>query len=141
MLLGNVGIILRETFLSPTQNSVLAKGASEVLEPDEAIGKHTAITAPRSARTAAKPEPASRAAATRTQPSRSLSTQITLSPHFKIVFLSIFALTIASGIGQVILAIFFSAMSADLHSVFEGLGFAWKSGIGAIFGLLGGKVT
>ena len=59
---------------------------------------------------------------------------------FKMVFLTIVALTVAAGIAQSFMAGFWTAPTPNEQSVFEGMGYAWKTGVGAIFGLLGGKV-
>jgi hypothetical protein len=64
-----------------------------------------------------------------------------VSPTFKLVFLSVLGITIAAGILQIALATVWSTPTANQQSTFEAMGFAWKVGIGAIFGLLGGKVT
>jgi hypothetical protein len=36
---------------------------------------------------------------------------------------------------------FWTTPTPNQQSAFEAIGFAWKAGIGAIFGLLGGKVA
>jgi len=62
-----------------------------------------------------------------------------------VVFLSVLSLTLLSGFAQIILAIEFPPTpdhpNPNMQSVFEAVGFAWKAGVGAIFGLLGGKVS
>jgi hypothetical protein len=74
-------------------------------------------------------------------PKTPVAGQITLNPAFKLVFLSILAITILSGIGEIALAIQWPTPTANQQSAFDAVGFAWKAGVGAIFGLLGGKVT
>jgi hypothetical protein len=57
------------------------------------------------------------------------------------VFLSVLGITIAAGIVQIVLATVWTAPTPNQQTTFEAMGFAWKVGIGAIVGLLGGKVT
>jgi len=65
----------------------------------------------------------------------------TLNPAFKLVFLSVLVITVVTGILQIILAGYWPTPTANQQASFEAMGFAWKAGLGAIFGLLGGKVT
>ena len=69
------------------------------------------------------------------------SKAIVVSPTFKLIFLSVLGITIAAGIAQIIMASFWKVPTPPQQSVFDAMGFAWKAGIGAIFGLLGGKAT
>ena len=55
------------------------------------------------------------------------------------VFWTVVAITIAAGIEHVILAGIWEKPTPNQQSAFEAMGFAWKAGIGAIFGLLGGR--
>jgi hypothetical protein len=71
---------------------------------------------------------------------RSHST-IVMSPYFKWVFLTVAAVTIVCGIGQVAMALSLGSPTAMQSDAFQNLGFAWKVGFGAIVGLIGGKVT
>ena len=64
-----------------------------------------------------------------------------VSPTFKLVFLSVLGITVAAGVLQIILAAAWQEPTHNEQSTFEAMGFAWKVGIGAIVGLLGGKVT
>ena len=64
-----------------------------------------------------------------------------LKPAFKLVFLSVLAITVLCGIAQLILAGIWPQPTANQQAAFEAMGFAWKAGLGAILGLLGGKVT
>jgi len=64
-----------------------------------------------------------------------------VEPEFKIVFLAVFAITLISGIAQILMALAWDEPTGNQQAVFEGFGFAWKAGIGAVIGLLGGKVT
>jgi hypothetical protein len=50
-------------------------------------------------------------------------------------------ITIGAGLGQVLLAALWAAPTAVQLFVIESLGFAWKAGVGAIFGLLGSEFT
>jgi hypothetical protein len=64
-----------------------------------------------------------------------------LSPTFKLVFLSVLGITVFAGLAEIAMAIAWTSPTANQQATFEAIGFAWKAGIGAIFGLLGGKVT
>jgi butyrate kinase len=64
-----------------------------------------------------------------------------MSPYFKMVFLTVAAVTILCGIGQVAMAMSLGTPSAMQSDAFQSLGFAWKVGFGAIVGLIGGKVA
>lgn len=64
-----------------------------------------------------------------------------LSPAFKLVFLSVLLLTVLCGAAQLALASVWTVPSANQQDAFLAMGFAWKAGLGSIFGLLGGKVT
>jgi hypothetical protein len=66
---------------------------------------------------------------------------IVAAPAFKLIFLTVVGITLACGAAQVALAAGWEHPTANQQSAFEAIGFAWKAGIGAIFGLLGGKVT
>jgi hypothetical protein len=73
--------------------------------------------------------------------SRPTPRTLAVSPTFKLVFLTVTAITVAAGMAHIALAFAWTAPTANQQSAFEALGFAWKAGIGAIFGLLGGKLT
>ncbi len=66
---------------------------------------------------------------------------IFVTPVFKLVFLSILAVTVLSGLVQLLIASEWANPNPNQQATFESFGFAWKAGLGAIFGLLGGKVT
>jgi hypothetical protein len=57
------------------------------------------------------------------------------------VFWTVVVITVAAGIVHVILAGIWITPTPNQQSAFEAMGFAWKAGIGAIFGLLGGNAT
>jgi hypothetical protein len=59
---------------------------------------------------------------------------------FKLVFMSVLAITIGSGAADIAIAYFWTDPTHNQQAIFDALDFAWKAGIGAIFGLLGGKV-
>lgn len=65
---------------------------------------------------------------------------VVVSSPFKMVFLTVVVITLVSGASEILLAGFWITPSANQQSAFEAVGFAWKAGIGALFGLLGGKV-
>jgi hypothetical protein len=66
---------------------------------------------------------------------------IEISPTFKLVFLSVLTVTVLTGVAQIIMAGFWEKPSPSQQQVFEAMGFAWKLCLGAIVGLLGGKVA
>ena len=60
--------------------------------------------------------------------------------RFRLVFLTIVAITVGTGAIQVVMAAAWHMPTPNQQSAFEAFGFAWKAGIGVIFGLLGGKI-
>jgi hypothetical protein len=76
-----------------------------------------------------------------TKPTINKAKTIIVNPTFKLVFLTVVAITIASGLAEVILASAWTVPTPNQQSAFDAMGFGWKAGLGAIFGLLGGKVT
>jgi hypothetical protein len=65
--------------------------------------------------------------------------QVTVSSHFKMVFWTITAITVLSFVASIAMAMAWGQPNANQQSVFEGAGWAWKVGFGALVGLLGGK--
>lgn len=65
---------------------------------------------------------------------------VVVSPTFKLVFITVVVITVGCGMLEVVLAATWYTTTTNQQSVFEAVGFAWKAGIGAIFGLLGGKI-
>ncbi|WP_454629464.1 hypothetical protein [Bradyrhizobium cenepequi] len=70
---------------------------------------------------------------------RPTSNAIVVSSHFKLVFLSILAITLLSGAVQTAMAFTWLEPTKIQQDVFDAMGFAWKLCLGAIVGLLGGK--
>lgn len=67
---------------------------------------------------------------------------IAVPPLFKLVFLSVLGITLLSGFGAGGIAFASDeALTTNQQTVFEAANFVWKMGVGAIFGLLGGKIT
>jgi hypothetical protein len=64
-----------------------------------------------------------------------------LSSQFKLVFLAVLVITVLAGIAEIVLAFNWTTPTANQQNVFEAMGFTWKTGTGAILGLLGGKAT
>lgn len=72
--------------------------------------------------------------------------KLVISPHFKLIFLSVFGLTILCFVGACILTYATSKikpsdetdMEKELFQIFR---FGWQAGFGAIIGLIGGKVS
>ncbi len=69
------------------------------------------------------------------------SQQIVISPVFKLVFLTVVALTIASGATAVIMSFVGNSSQPNQQAIFESMNMTWKLGLGAILGLLGGKTA
>ena len=65
-----------------------------------------------------------------------------VSPTFKLVFLTIFFLTVVCGLRATTIA-FLAAdpLTTNQQTIFESLNTSWKLGIAAIVGLIGGKAT
>jgi hypothetical protein len=64
-----------------------------------------------------------------------------VSPTFKLVFLTVVAITVAAALVQIALAAYWTTPTPNQQASFEAMSWAWKIGFGAIIGLLGGKVT
>jgi hypothetical protein len=62
-------------------------------------------------------------------------------PIFKTVFFAVLIITILCGIAELILAAIWEKPTTNQQAAFQAMDFAWKAGLGAILGLLGGKVT
>ncbi len=63
-----------------------------------------------------------------------------ITPAFRMVFVTVVALTLLSGGGSVWMAAQ-PSLTPPQSRLFENLTTTWQMGIGAIFGLLGSKVT
>jgi hypothetical protein len=72
---------------------------------------------------------------------------ITISKNFKLVFLTVVGITLISFIGQGLLALIGNngSVEADLsvfqRNFYNACNFGWQAGVGAILGLIGGKVA
>ena len=66
---------------------------------------------------------------------------IVISPTFKLVFLTVLFLTVLSAIGNIAVAFGATVPNPNQQTVFDTLNMGWKLGLGAIFGLIGGKAT
>jgi hypothetical protein len=64
---------------------------------------------------------------------------VRIPPAFKFVVLMVAAVTIGSGATEIGLALLLNHPTAMQQSAFEAMDSTWKLGIGALFGLLGGK--
>jgi hypothetical protein len=64
-----------------------------------------------------------------------------VSPTFKLVCISVLIITGGSGLADVAVAYAWPLPTGNQQAVFDAFNFAWKAGIRAIFGLLGGKAT
>jgi hypothetical protein len=150
-LFANTAAVVIESFVSPLTSSAIKIGADPDIEGDQsAAGRSPAArAATRDHATVSPPPPppppprpgggfqSPPSTTTGGRPSK----PIVVNPNFKLVFLTVVAITVLSGIAQIAMA---SAWGEHPHpnqqSTFEAFGFAWKMGIGAIVGLLGGKV-
>jgi hypothetical protein len=76
------------------------------------------------------------------EPRRSAETKSRyVSANFKMVFLVVAAITVLSGVASIVLAGWWLTPTQNEQNVFDSMGFAWKAGIGAILGLIGGKAS
>jgi hypothetical protein len=64
-----------------------------------------------------------------------------ISPTFKWVLITVLVITVGCGIGQFIAAGAWPTMTPNQQTAFDSITFGFKAGLGAIFGLLGGKIT
>jgi hypothetical protein len=113
-----LGTTLEHIFLAPTKRSVLIE------QPPPPRRKSSGRSRSRSARPAAFQAP---------------SHKTVLDPTFKMVFICVVTITVVSGIAVVWLADHWQSPTQNQQNAFAAADFAWKAGIGAIFGLLGGK--
>lgn len=67
--------------------------------------------------------------------------RVFVHPAFKMTFIAVLALTVVAGLAEVIMAAAWGTPTANQQTAFQAADFAWKAGVGAIFGLLGGKQT
>jgi len=88
-----------------------------------------------------RPPPGPKPPSGRTKSKRDRARIAVLSPTFKLVFLSVLALTIMSGAATVFFAWVWEEPTRNQQATFDAVSFTWKLGMGAILGLLGGKVT
>src|SRR5262245_4883594 len=58
---------------------------------------------------------------------------------FKLIFLTVVAITFVGFIAEIAMAAYWTSPTADQHNVVLAADFAWKAGVGAIVGLLSGK--
>ena len=79
--------------------------------------------------------------------SGSIDGPVSIPSSFKLVFWTVTALTILSFLGIVLLAFFGDKAVTEAHiGIFQqrlsqACSFGWQAGIGAILGLIGGKLT
>jgi hypothetical protein len=73
--------------------------------------------------------------------SRTPSKREVLTHNYKLLILVTVAIAVASGLAEIILAAVWSNPTANQQTAFAAMDFAWKAGIGALFGLISGKAT
>jgi hypothetical protein len=66
---------------------------------------------------------------------------IVVSPHFKWLLIAVIAITVVCGAVQVLLAVVLDKPTELQQQAFAAMNFGWQAGLGALFGLLGGKAT
>ncbi len=66
---------------------------------------------------------------------------IVVSQTFKMIFWAVVFLIFFSGLADLFLATTWLKPTVLQQGVFDGFGFAWRAGTGALFGLLGGKAA
>ena len=57
------------------------------------------------------------------------------------IFLTVVLLTISSGVAAMVLAFTTDAAHPNQQAIFDSMNTAWKLGLGAILGMLGGKAA
>jgi hypothetical protein len=63
----------------------------------------------------------------------------TLTPVFKLVFLTVLGLTLLSLLIDLALVVTLNSPSSEAKSLIDACSTTWKTGFGAIVGLIGGK--
>ena len=114
----NTATIVSESITSPSESSIILPQAVTPPKADSPVRARTTDAA--------------------FDPSK-VPGAIVLSPAFKLVFLSVLAITVLSGVAQIVMASLWNSPTGLQLDVFSAMGFAWKTGFGAIVGLLGGK--
>jgi hypothetical protein len=116
--IANTAHVIAESFSSPNEESILYLDTGHVERKSKSlkIGVTPGVPPPRK-----PPAP--------------------LKPAFKWSLITVVAITVLSGLATIVIAGIWVHPTPDQQTTFEGFSFAWKAGIGAIFGLIGGKVT
>jgi hypothetical protein len=90
-------------------------------------------------RAAAMTNEGTAAAATPSDSSSSIASELT--PFFKLIFLTVFALTLLSLVVYVAVVIMVDNPNDQAKGLIDTCSTTWKMGFGAIVGLIGGKAT
>lgn len=69
-----------------------------------------------------------------------MNNKLNVTPTFRLVFSTVLGLTLISGAASFWLASYDKLTTQQIR-VFESCSTTWQMGVGAIFGLLGGKAT
>jgi hypothetical protein len=129
-IFGDTAAVLAASFNSPTQLSIL---------PTAALAAPSAVSDDIASAAAAAPA-AAPSINNQPDPNKSVLPGIVVPATFKLVFLTVVGITIAAAVVQIVFAVALEHPTHETDSIFETMGFAWKSGLGVIFGLMGGKV-
>ena len=132
---GSLGSILKvllvETLTRPTRSTVLTSADRQISDGETHSDSEPQELAPKSANQKA---PRRRGVPPPHPP-------VVLSSHFKLIFLTVVGITVVAGLLHVCLAGVWIAPTNNQQSAFESMGLAWKLGLGAILGLVGGKIV
>lgn len=121
------------------QDNIAINAARVVEETFRSPGK-TSVIRPKEEATRTPRDSAGTTGGTPTGP-RASAPAIVVSPIYKMAFLVVVAIVFMSAIGLYLMAGYWLTPSPNQQTVFNAAEFAFKAGIGAILGLLGGKVT
>jgi hypothetical protein len=112
----NTAAVISEVFRAPTQDSVVESIEGKKREPG-ALG----MPAPQG-----PPEPAK---------------ETEVRSYFKMIFLSVLFLTVGTLLAEIMMVWTWISPTTGQQNLITGMESVWKGGVGAILGLLGGKVT
>ena len=112
----NTAAVIREVFNAPTKDSVV-----ESMEQPEHKPGGVGMPAPR----------------VPTEPVK----ETVVGSNFKMIFICVLLLTVGTLVAEIVMVWAFNPPTANQQNLITGLESVWKGGVGAILGLLGGKVA